>query len=116
MIFIADRSRIASLERDKTYLRGERKVAWMKPYPDLSDNALDILERRYLLRIEQGNAIETPKMMFERNSMNVSSANDLYGDGQDTRTEAFAQRLECKGITVYMEGSKPGQVLTLVVV
>lgn len=60
----------------------------MKHYPDLSDNALVILERRYLLRDEQGKVIETPDMMFERVSKNVASANDLYKDRRDSRTEA----------------------------
>jgi ribonucleoside-diphosphate reductase alpha chain len=56
-------------------------VAWMNPYPDLSDSALVILERRYLLRNEQGKVIETPDKMFDRVSKNVASANDLYNEG-----------------------------------
>jgi ribonucleoside-diphosphate reductase alpha chain len=60
----------------------------MTSYPDLSDNALVILERRYLLRNEQGKVIETPDMMFERVSKNVASANDLYKDGRDSENEA----------------------------
>jgi ribonucleoside-diphosphate reductase alpha chain len=60
----------------------------MTSYPDLSDNALVILERRYLLRNEQGKVIETPDMMFERVSKNVASANILYKDGRDSENEA----------------------------
>ncbi len=60
----------------------------MTPYPDLSDNALVILEKRYLLRNEQGKLIETPDMMFERVSKNVASADDLYKDGRDSGAEA----------------------------
>jgi ribonucleoside-diphosphate reductase alpha chain len=56
--------------------------------PKLTDNALVILERRYLLRNEQGNVIETPDMMFERVSKNVASADDLYDDGRSSKDEA----------------------------
>jgi ribonucleoside-diphosphate reductase alpha chain len=54
----------------------------------LTDNALVILERRYLLRNEEGKVIETPDMMFERVSKNVASADDLYNDGRNSRNEA----------------------------
>ncbi len=60
----------------------------MTSYPVLSDNALVVLERRYLLRNENGEVIETPDMMFERVSKNVASADDLYRDGRESRTEA----------------------------
>jgi len=46
------------------------------------------LERRCLLRNEQGRVIETPEIMFERVSKNVASANYLNNDGRDTETEA----------------------------
>ena len=60
----------------------------MSSYPNLSDNALVILERRYLLRNEQGKVIEIPDMMFDRVSKNVASADDLYQDGRDSKSEA----------------------------
>ncbi len=76
------------MDGDKTYLWGEQIVAGMSSCPKLSDNALVILERRYLLRNEQGKVIETPDMMFERVSKNVASADDLYHDGRDSKSEA----------------------------
>lgn len=60
----------------------------MAPYPNLSENAIVILERRYLLRNEQGKVIESPDMMFERVSKNVASADNLYKDGRNSEAEA----------------------------
>jgi ribonucleoside-diphosphate reductase alpha chain len=60
----------------------------MAPYPNLSENAMVILERRYLLRNEQGKVIESPDMMFERVSKNVASADNLYKDGRNSEAEA----------------------------
>jgi ribonucleoside-diphosphate reductase alpha chain len=57
-------------------------------HPNLTDNALAVLERRYLLRDEQGKVIETPDRMFERVSKNVASANELYNDGRGSESEA----------------------------
>ncbi len=42
-------------------------------------NAVRILEKRYLLRDESGNLIETPKRMFQRVAREVASADRLYG-------------------------------------
>jgi len=42
-------------------------------------NAVRILEKRYLLKDESGNLIETPKKMFERVAREVASADRLYG-------------------------------------
>lgn len=42
-------------------------------------NAIRILEKRYLLKDESGNLIETPKKMFQRVARKVASADYLYG-------------------------------------
>jgi len=42
-------------------------------------NAVRILEKRYLLKDESGNLIETPKKMFERVAREVASADRFYG-------------------------------------
>ena len=47
-------------------------------------NAVRILEKRYLLKDESGNLIETPKKMFERVAREVASADRLYGKKFDT--------------------------------
>ena len=43
---------------------------------ELSDNALDLLEKRYLVRDEEGEVIETPQELFERVAANIASAEE----------------------------------------
>ena len=45
----------------------------------LSENALKVLERRYLKKDEQGRIIETPEEMFHRVAKAIASAEQLYG-------------------------------------
>ncbi|OQB12524.1 MAG: Ribonucleoside-diphosphate reductase NrdZ [Candidatus Omnitrophica bacterium ADurb.Bin205] len=45
----------------------------------LSDNALKVLERRYLKKNEQGKVVETPEEMFRRVSSAIAAADRLYG-------------------------------------
>ncbi|HTY46222.1 MAG TPA: adenosylcobalamin-dependent ribonucleoside-diphosphate reductase [Methanomassiliicoccales archaeon] len=53
----------------------------------LSENALVVLQKRYLLKDENGNVIETPEGMFRRVAKNVASANDRYSDGRKASKE-----------------------------
>ncbi len=45
----------------------------------LSENAIKVLERRYLKRDEEGNLLEKPKEMFARVARNIVSAEKRYG-------------------------------------
>ena len=45
----------------------------------LSDNAITVLERRYLKRDDAGSATETPADMFRRVAENIASADALHG-------------------------------------
>ena len=45
----------------------------------LSDNALTVLERRYLKKDTDGNVIERPEDMFRRVADNIASAEGTYG-------------------------------------
>jgi len=45
----------------------------------LSENALRVLERRYLKKDEQGKVIETPEQMFRRVARTIASADKLFG-------------------------------------
>ncbi|MDD3818916.1 MAG: ribonucleotide reductase N-terminal alpha domain-containing protein [Actinomycetota bacterium] len=46
---------------------------------NLSDNAIKVLERRYLKRDEEGNLLESPRDMFVRVAKNIASAEKKYG-------------------------------------
>jgi len=55
-------------------------------------NAVRILEKRYLLKDESGNLIETPKKMFQRVARKVASADRLYGkkfNAKETEREFY---------------------------
>lgn len=47
--------------------------------PVLSENAMRILENKYLIRDEQGKCIETPAQLFNRVASVVAKAEDKYG-------------------------------------
>jgi len=55
--------------------------------PELSDIALAVLERRYLIRDNDGNVIETPKQMFWRVARYVAEADSIYGADEDQVNE-----------------------------
>ncbi|MBC7189010.1 ribonucleoside reductase class II, partial [Candidatus Aerophobetes bacterium] len=45
----------------------------------LSENALKVLEKRYLQKDEEGNVIETPEQMFRRVAHNIALVEKIYG-------------------------------------
>ncbi len=50
--------------------------------PQLTDNALKVLERRYLSKDETGKVIETPLQMFLRVANYIASADKAYGKSE----------------------------------
>ncbi|KAF0145332.1 MAG: ribonucleoside-diphosphate reductase alpha chain [Nitrospirae bacterium] len=56
---------------------------------DLTDNALKILQARYLLKDEKGKVIETPEAMFRRVAHAVASAERLYGEDSSLWADVF---------------------------
>ncbi|TLZ58778.1 MAG: hypothetical protein E6K16_08225 [Methanobacteriota archaeon] len=50
-----------------------------EPEPALSENALRVLEKRYLKKDETGKVIETPRELFWRVSWNLAQADAYYG-------------------------------------
>jgi ribonucleoside-diphosphate reductase alpha chain len=55
----------------------------------LSPNAIQVLERRYLRKGEDGATLETPEQMFRRVARNIASVNERYGDRQGEEEEFF---------------------------
>ncbi len=51
----------------------------------LSENAIRVLEKRYLKKDDQGRTIETPEEMFRRVAHAVAQADLLYGEEPDAR-------------------------------
>ncbi len=62
-----------------------------EPNPKLSENALRVLEKRYLKKDDQGRVIETPRELFARVAWNLAQAEANYGADQ-TRVEETARR------------------------
>ena len=60
------------------------------PAPRLSDNAVKVVEKRYLRKDESGNIIENPKEMFWRVASNLASAEAIYG-ATDSQINATAK-------------------------
>ena len=50
----------------------------------LTDNAIKVLERRYLKRDRDGNALETPSQMFKRVADTIAAADRVFNDQADT--------------------------------
>ncbi|MBU4010471.1 MAG: hypothetical protein KJ882_06870, partial [Proteobacteria bacterium] len=49
----------------------------------ISDNALIVLEKRYLKKDKEGNVIETPEDMFMRVAKHIASADSLFAGSCD---------------------------------
>jgi ribonucleoside-diphosphate reductase alpha chain len=62
---------------------GKTKIATSSGEVKFSENAMRVLEKRYLKTDEQGKAIETPYDMFRRVAHNISSAELIYGSQED---------------------------------
>ncbi len=60
---------------------------------DLSVNAIEVLKRRYLLKNERGEVIESPEMMLKRVASAIASAELRYGKSMDEMREMERQFL-----------------------
>jgi len=59
---------------------------FVKKHLPLSENALKVLERRYLKKDKNGNPIESAEDMFRRVAAAVASAEGLYGEASNVKT------------------------------
>jgi ribonucleoside-diphosphate reductase alpha chain len=62
-----------------------------EPDPKLSENALRVLEKRYLKKDDQGRVIETPRELFARVAWNLAQAERNYG-ADKAQVEETARR------------------------
>lgn len=86
-----------SYRRKKEEVRGITKELGIEEEPKLTVNALEVLRKRYLLRDEEGNVVETPAAMFRRVARAIAAADERYaGDIKKTEEEFFGvmSRLE----------------------
>jgi ribonucleotide reductase alpha subunit len=76
----------------KTTSRVESELKQLDVDSRFSENALKILEKRYLMKDDDGNVIETPKDMLARVSANIAYAETYYGASYDEMLE-FAKTI-----------------------
>src|SRR3989442_1211716 len=62
-----------------------------EPDPKLTDNALRVLQKRYLKKDDKGRVIETPKELFARVAWNLAQAERNYG-ASEAQVEETARR------------------------
>ncbi|MGI0149152.1 MAG: ribonucleotide reductase N-terminal alpha domain-containing protein, partial [Thermoplasmata archaeon] len=67
------------------------EVVAREPDPKLSENALRVLQKRYLKKDEKGKVIETPKELFARVAWNLAQAERNYG-ADEAQVEETARR------------------------
>ncbi len=73
----------------RTELREAKKFLGVWDDLKLSLNAVRVLERRYLLKDEKGNVVETPSGMFQRVAKSVAFADKNYGGDVEETTKRF---------------------------
>jgi len=69
-------------EMSEGYLR-EPEGAPPAPENYMSENALRVLERRYLIKDDEGKVVETPSDMLHRVARNIAQAEARYGGAED---------------------------------
>src|SRR6266511_1951238 len=67
------------------------QIVEREPDPKLSDNAVRVLQKRYLKKDDRGRVIETPKELFARVAWNLAQAERNYG-ADEAQVEETARR------------------------
>ncbi|MBM3301930.1 MAG: ribonucleotide-diphosphate reductase subunit alpha, partial [Deltaproteobacteria bacterium] len=82
-------SEYKSYRERKAELRALRGEMGILDAPKLTVNAIEVLEKRYLLRNERGELIETPTGMFWRVAKAVAFAETMYGGNVEAAAKEF---------------------------
>jgi ribonucleoside-diphosphate reductase alpha chain len=70
-------------------VREAKKFLGVSDELKLSVNAIAVLERRYLLKDEQGRIIETPSQLFRRVAKAIAAVDKMYGEDPKASEETF---------------------------
>jgi ribonucleoside-diphosphate reductase alpha chain len=76
-----------------------------EPKTDLSENAVKVLEKRYLCKDDDGKVIETPYQMFERVANHLASAEDKFGTPKEHKEKIRDAFLEIMASIEYLPNS-----------
>lgn len=75
--------------QQRAQVRAATKLIGVHDELKLGVNAIAVLERRYLLKNEEGKVIETPKQLFGRIAHAIAKADTKYGDDPKKSEEIF---------------------------
>jgi ribonucleoside-diphosphate reductase alpha chain len=81
-----------SYRRKKQEIREIERELEIEEEPKLTVNSLEVLRKRYLLKNDKGEIVETPAQMFGRVARAIAAADQLYG-GDVARTEKEFYRM-----------------------
>ena len=73
--------------------------------PQLSDNAITVLARRYLIKDDQGEPVEEPRDLFSRVARTVAGADQRYGGSEREVAALAAAFYELMATRVWMPNS-----------
>ena len=75
----------------------------------LSDNALKVLERRYLKKNESGKVTESPDEMFRRVARAIAGADKLYGKSDQQVSDLEEAFYRAMAALIYAQFSLPDE-------
>ena len=67
------------------------KKAYTPIVPNLTKNAITVLERRYLKRDKEGKILETPTQMFRRVADTIAAADKKFNENEKADTAHVAE-------------------------
>lgn len=98
-------------------IRQAKKFLGVRDELKLSVNAIGVLERRYLMKDEEGRVVETPSQMFRRVARAVAQIDSSYGEDskvEDTEEEFYRVMANLEFLpnspTLMNAGTKLGQL------